>query len=100
MKESKAMVSKEIGFMKKKGAPKSMIKHEMAEAKEMCYGGKVKKMAAGGMTSMKKVAAQAVKGHEKRMHKMAGGGVTRADGCVMKGHTKGKMVKMAGGGSC
>jgi hypothetical protein len=100
MKESKAMVNKEIGFMKKKGAPKSMIKHEMAEAKEMCYGGKVKKMAAGGMTSMKKVAAQAVKGHEKRMHKMAGGGVTRADGCVMKGHTKGKMVKMAGGGSC
>ena len=100
MKESKAMVKKEISFMKKKGAPKSMIKHEMSEAKEMCYGGKVKKMAAGGLTSMKKVAAQAVKGHEKRMHKMAGGGVTRADGCVMKGHTKGKMVKMAGGGSC
>lgn len=100
MKDSKAMVKKEISFMKKKGAPKSMIKHEMAEAKEMCYGGKVKKMAAGGLTSMKKVAAQAVKGHEKRMHKMAGGGVTRADGCVMKGHTKGKMVKMAGGGSC
>jgi hypothetical protein len=22
------------------------------------------------------------------------------DGCVMKGHTKGKMVKMMGGGSC
>ncbi len=98
MKDSKTMVKKEIAFMKKKGAPKSMIKHEMAEAEGMCYGGKVKKMAAGGMTSMKKVAAQAVKGHEKRMHKMAGGGVTRADGCVMKGHTKGKMVKMCGGG--
>jgi hypothetical protein len=41
---------------------------------------------------MKKVAAEAVKGHEKRMHKMAKGGVTRADGCVTKGHTKGKMV--------
>ena len=26
------------------------------------------------------------------------GGVTRADGCVTKGHTKGKMVKMAYGG--
>ena len=100
MKDSKAMVKKEISFMKKKGAPKSMIKHEMAEAERMCDGGKVKKMAAGGMTSMKKVAAAAVKGHEKRMHKMAGGGVTRADGCVMKCHTKGKMVKMAGGGSC
>jgi hypothetical protein len=34
------------------------------------------------------------------MHGMAKGGVTRADGCVMKGHTKGKMIKMAGGGSC
>jgi hypothetical protein len=33
MKESKAMVAKEMNFMKKKGAPKSMIKHEMAEAK-------------------------------------------------------------------
>ena len=30
--------------------------------------------------------------------KYAGGGVTRADGCVTKGHTKGKMVKMAYGG--
>jgi hypothetical protein len=52
------------------------------------------------MPMMAKVAAKAVKGHEKKMHKMAGGGVTRADGCVIKGHTKGKMVKMAGGGSC
>jgi hypothetical protein len=29
---------------------------------------------------------------------MAKGGVTRADGCVTKGHTKGKMVAMAYGG--
>lgn len=47
---------------------------------------------------MKMVAEKAVKGHEKRMHKMAKGGVTRGDGCVMKGHTKGKMIKMAYGG--
>jgi len=33
MKESKAMMKKEIGFMKKAGAPKSMVKHEMAEMK-------------------------------------------------------------------
>jgi hypothetical protein len=52
------------------------------------------------MPMMKKVAGQAVKGHEKRMHKMAGGGVTRADGCVTKGHTKGKMIKMNRGGAC
>ena len=31
--ESPAMMKKEVAFMKKKGAPKAMIKHEMAEAK-------------------------------------------------------------------
>jgi hypothetical protein len=85
MKESKMMVKKEIGFMKKKGAPKSMIKHEMAEAG----------MKNGGMASMKKVATKAVKGHEKRMHSMAKGG-----GIEIKGKTKGKMVKMKSGGYC
>ena len=48
MKESKAMMKKEVSFMKKKGAPKSMLKHEMKEA-GMKKGGKVKKMAMGGM---------------------------------------------------
>jgi len=48
MKESKAMMKKEVAFMKKKGAPKSMLKHEMKEA-GMKKGGKVKKMAMGGM---------------------------------------------------
>jgi hypothetical protein len=50
---------------------------------------------------------KAVNKHEIRLHKgqpmtkFAKGGVTRADGCVTKGHTKGTMVKMAGGGySC
>ena len=85
MKESKMMVKKEIGFMKKKVAPKSMIKHEMAEAG----------MKNGGMASMKKVATKAVKGHEKRMHSMAKGG-----GIEIKGKTKGKMVKMKSGGYC
>jgi hypothetical protein len=94
MKESKMMVKKEIGFMKKKGAPKSMIKHEMAEAK----------MNNGGMTSMKKVATKAVKGHEKRMHGMASGGkvaqLSKANGVAVKGKTKGTMVKMKSGGYC
>lgn len=44
--ESKAMVKKEMEFMKKKGAPKSMIKHEMKEAG-------MKKMRGGGMTMMR-----------------------------------------------
>ena len=52
------------------------------------------------MPMMKKVAKQEVKAHEKSMHKMAKGGVTRADGCVMKGHTKGTMIKMNMGGKC
>jgi len=50
------------------------------------------------MPMMAKVAAKAVKGHEQKMHKMAKGGVTRGDGCVSKGHTKGTMIKMCGGG--
>ena len=60
MKESKAMREKEVSFMKKKGAPKSMIKHEMAEAKGYAKGG----------------------------------------GIESKGKTKGKVVKMMGGGKC
>lgn len=52
------------------------------------------------MPMMKKVAGEAVKGHEKRMHGMAKGGVTRGDGCVKKGHTKGKMITMKKGGYC
>ena len=46
MAESKKMVDKELAFMKK-GAPKSMIKHEMAEAKAAKKP--AKKMMGGGM---------------------------------------------------
>ena len=75
MKESKAMMKKEVAFMKKKGAPKSMIKHEEAE-----YGMKgMKKMAKGGSTGSFRRAA---------------------DGVASKGKTKGKMVKMNKGGYC
>ena len=89
------------GFAKKVGIPVSV-------AKEFNQADKGHKFKKGGvmkhedikqdMPMMKKVAGEAVKGHEKRMHKMAGGGVTRADGCVTKGHTKGKMITMCGGG--
>ncbi len=76
MKESKTMVKKELSFMKKKGAPKSMIKHEMAEA-GMRKGGKtMKKMSSGGLSA----------GHKA------------ADGIARKGKTKGTMVKMRMGG--
>lgn len=66
-KESKAMVKKEVSFFKKKGAPKSMIKHEEKEAKGMKRGGgKVMKFAKGGSI----------------------------DGCAIRGKTKLKRVKM------
>ena len=88
-------------FAKKAGIPVSV-------AKEFNQADKGKKFKEGGqmkhddikqdMPMMKKVAKAEVKAHEKSMHKMAKGGVTRADGCVSKGHTKGKMVAMCGGG--
>ena len=79
MKESKEMMKKEVSFMKKKGAPKSMIKHEMAEA-GMKYGGKTKKMASGGITTAKMGAVRTA--------------APSKDGLAAKGKTKGTMVKM------
>ena len=55
MKESKAMMKKEVAFMKKKGAPKSMIKHEMAEAKGKGYA------KGGGIESKGKTKGKMVK---------------------------------------
>jgi hypothetical protein len=66
--ESKKMVKKEVEFFKKKGAPKSMIKHEEKEAKGM------KKMAKGAVQKFAK-----------------GGSI---DGCAVRGKTKLKRVKM------
>lgn len=73
MKESKAMVKKEVSFMKAKGAPKSMVKHEEAEMKGMKKGG-MKKMASGGLAA----------GHKS------------ADGVASKGKTKAMQVSMSG----
>ena len=85
---------------------------------EFLKADKGKKFNKGGMMKhsdiakdkpmMKKVAKEEVKSHEKKMHKMAKGGMayskggqlSKADGCAVKGKSKGKMVKMAGGGSC
>lgn len=101
MKESKAMMQKEISFMKKKGAPKSMVKHEMAEAKGMKKGG----YAAGGRMASK--GEHPVQKQSKRgavMVKMAKGGLAaghkQADGIAKKGKTKATQVKMRKGGYC
>lgn len=74
MAESKAMMKKEVSFMKKKGAPKSMIKHEMKEA-GMKKGG----VAASKMGAVKTAAPS-------------------RDGVAIKGKTKGTMIKMKKGG--
>ena len=73
MAESKKMVKKEVSFMKAKGAPKSMMKHEMGEMTGMKKGG----MAASKMGAVKTAAPS-------------------INGVAAKGKTKGTMVKMAG----
>jgi hypothetical protein len=98
-----AAIAHNPAFAKKVGIPQSV-------GKEFNQADKGKKFSKGGtmkhddmkqdMPMMKKVAKQEVKAHEKSMHKMAKGGVTRADGCVSKGHTKGKMITMKSGGMC
>ena len=96
MAESKTMAKKEISFMEKKGAPKSMIKHEKAE-----YG-----MKKGGIaTSLKAhAAAPASKAHGMKSGGMAPskmGAVktgTTPDGVASKGKTKGTMIAMKKGG--
>jgi hypothetical protein len=75
MAESKAMVKKEVSFMKKKGAPASMVKHEESEMK-------TKKMAKGGMTASKMGAVKTA--------------APSRDGVAVKGKTKGKMISMPG----
>lgn len=61
MAESKKMVAKEMAFMKKKGAPKSMIKHEMAEAKGKGYASGGFTRAADGVAKHGKTKAKQVK---------------------------------------
>lgn len=98
-----AAVAKNPKFAKKAGVPQSVGEEFLTadKGKKFNKGGAMKHSdMAKDKPMMKKVAAEAVKGHEKKMHKMAKGGVTRADGCATKGHTKGKMVKMAYGGKC
>lgn len=82
MAESKAMMKKEVSFMKKKGAPKSMIKHEMKEA-GMKKGGMA--YAKGGMVAPTKMGSVKTAAPSR-------------DGVATKGKTKGTMVKMRGGG--
>ena len=98
-----AAVANNPKFAKKAGVPQSVGEEFLTadKGKKFKEGGTMKHSdMAKDKPMMKKVAAEAVKGHEKKMHGMKAGGVTRADGCVTKGHTKGKMVTMKSGGMC
>ena len=86
MKESKEMMKKEVAFMKKKGAPKSMVKHEMKEAG----------MKNGGMAKLTKAEKPSKMSAVKTAKPKMGSASSRADGVATKGKTKGVMMKKGG----
>lgn len=86
MKESKKTMQEEVAFMKKKKAPKRMIKHEMAEAG----------MEAGGIP--KRLPGAKQMGNMGMKHGGLAMGHKSADGIAKRGHTVGTQVKMAKGG--
>ena len=104
-----AAIAHNPAFAKKVGIPQSV-------GKEFNKADKGKKFKEGGtmkhedikkdMPMMKKVAGleatKIVNKHEKKMHGMAKGGTasSRADGCAVKGKTKGTMISMKSGGAC
>lgn len=130
VKESKAMVKKEVAFMKQKGAPKSMVKHEMAEmgmrrggvaktvTKEMEYDYKTGKKSFAGTTAQRDAHAEKegrrvakALAYDKSKGYAKGGlaaGHKSADGIASKGKTramkptmsKSKPLGMKYGGSC
>jgi len=97
MKESKAMLGKEMAFMKKKGAPASMVKHEKAEMMGMKKGGTAAKFmsfsSTGKPAGMKKMASGGIAASKMGSVRTAAPSV---DGLAAKGKTKGAQVKMSG----
>jgi len=100
-----AAVAHNPAFAKKVGIPVSVGKdfNKADKGRKFKKGGVMKhEDIKEDMPMMKKVAKQEVKAHEKSMHKMAKGGSasSRADGCAVKGKTKGTMIAMKNGGMC
>ena len=100
-----AAVAHNPEFAKKVGIPVSVGQdfNQADKGKKFKEGGTMKHDdIKQDMPMMKKIAGleatKVVNKHEKLVHKMAKGGMTRGDGCVTKGHTKGKMISMCGGG--
>ena len=100
MAESKAMVKKEVSFMKKAGAPKSMVKHEESEMKKMAKGGS----AGNGITTAKMGAVKSGGNKGKGEHAVQSKGLSKGTMIAMKGSKPLGMKKggktMAYGGKC
>ncbi len=93
-----AAIANNPKFAKKAGVSSAVGKEFLTadKGKKFKEGGTMKHSdIAKDKPMMKKVAAKAVKGHEKKLHGMAKGG-----GIEIKGKTKGKMIKMNRGGAC
>jgi hypothetical protein len=99
-----AAVANNPSFAKKVGVPQSV-------GKDFNQADKGRKFAKGGdmkhedVKMDKAMMQKAVNKHESRLHKgqpktkLAAGGYTKAaDGCAVKGKTKGTMIKMNMGG--
>ena len=98
-----AAVANNPKFAKKAGVSSAVGKEFLTADKGKTFkeGGAMKHSdIKKDMPMMKKVAAKAVKGHEKKLHGMKAGGMAKGGGCEIKGKTKGKMIKMRTGGAC
>jgi len=69
--------------------PTDAMKQAMADLKAEKAAGKAPTTRSSMGDSMLKFGLEMMK---KPIEKKAKGGVTRADGCITKGHTKGRMV--------
>jgi len=101
MAESKAMVKKEVSFMKKAGAPKSMVKHEESEMKKMAKGGS----AGNGITNAKMGAVKSGGNKGKGEHAIQSKGLSKGTLVAMKGSKplgmkKGGKAMAYGGKAC
>jgi hypothetical protein len=96
---------KSVDMKKNPGMAKlpTAVRNKMGYMKE---GGMAHSDMAKDKPMMKKIAGleatKVVNKHEKKMHGMKSGGVFRAsaNGCAIKGKTKGTMIKMKNGGAC
>jgi len=113
VKDMKSKAGKALETLQNPTAAEQAMKERKAKREKMSYGGKVKKMADGGMPMVKKdgkmVPSFAADGVGKmsyggKVKKMSDGKMVtkkkkttkiakrRGDGCAVKGKTKGRMV--------